>query len=366
MKCILLLALVLECIGPLQAQDRSNRPDPSASAAIVTQAARLLDSDDIAAQAWGAFLAGQYRLTALLPRLVAYLPPPTNEAHVTDAQDCFYRSLVDALIRLDADIPADTLSQLYRRYPDESIILLPKSSGDNQASLLSIFQQQMPTLRWRAIGNMLAEARAPGLTSLLMRQMQEINVSIAVWDDNGGVGCGGSIGSGTSERTVPEGFPPVALYSLTDKPERTVGIVASQPHPIYYQRWVFELGDHFRMGSPGSVWDSDYGDGRDHFRFEYLALMLDERLEDVEFDSRPARTIQWQGPTEYLRKVELVCARVLEQYDALVVRLAAYGLLSQYEATGLNARVHLRIHDFREDKGIRLPEISMDRAAVEP
>ncbi len=365
MKSTLLLALVLHSIGTLQAQEPLNRPKPEASTALVAQATQLLDSEDIRGRTWGVFMAGQYHISALLPQLLAFLPPPGPEVSVSDGQDCFYRSLVDSLIRLNADIPADMLSQLYRHYPDESIILLARTSEDNQASLLSIFQRPMPTVRWQAIGNLLVEKKSAGFAALLMKQMKEINVSIAVWNDNGGGGCGGSIGSGISERTVPEGFPPVALSSLTDKPERTVGVVASQPHPIYYQRWVFEPGDRFRMASPGSVWDSHYGDGRDHFRFEYLALLLDERLEDVEFDSKPARSIRWMGPTDYVREVFTVCARALGQYDELVMRLAAYGLLTQSEVGNLNARVHLRVNDFRENKGIPLPEISMDRVIVE-
>lgn len=365
MKCILLLALVLDCLGPLQAQERPNRPDPSASTAIVPLAAQLLVSEDVRLQTWGAFLAGQYRLTALLPQLVAYFPLPSIEATLSDAQECLYRSLVDSLIRLDADLPADMLIQLYQRYPDESVILFAKSPQDKLQSLLTLFNQRMPPLRWQAIGNLLAEARVPGLAGLLMKQMEEINVSIAVWENAGGIGCGGGGGYGTTDRRVPDGFPPVALYMLTYQQEHTTGVVAPRPHPIYYRRWAFEPGDRFRVGSEGMVWDSHYGDGRDDCRFAYLAMLLGERVEDVKFDSKPDREIKWSGPGDYLIYVESVCAQVLEQYDDLVMRLAAFGLLSHSEYASLNARVHLRINDQREDRGIPLPEISMERVVVE-
>jgi hypothetical protein len=173
------------------------------------------------------------------------------------------------------------------------------------------------------------------------------------------------MGCGIPERTVPEGFPPVALYALTDQPEHPAGIVASGPHPIYYPRWVVEPGDIYRVVSPGTVWNSHYGDRRDHLRFEYLAMLLQMRLEDVEFDSKPARSIRWSGPAEFLQEVELVCSQVLKQYDGLVERLEAYGLLTQSEAEKLNARVHLRVNDLRADKSMPLPEIAMARVVVE-
>lgn len=362
MRRILLLALVLYSIGSLQAQDL---PAQEASSALLDRATQLLDSEDIRAQTWGVFLAGQYHLTGLLPRVIAYLTLPSNEVAVSDAQECLYRSLVDSLIRLDADLPAEMLTRLYGRYPDESVILFARSPQDKVNLLLTLFQRPMPPLRWQAIGNLLAEVRARGFADLLMEQMKEINVSIAVWENAGGIGCGGGSGFGITDRRVPDGFPPVALYALTIKPEHTAGVVAPHPHPIYYRRWVFEPGDKFRLGAPSWAWNSHCGDGRDDLRFEYLAMMLGERVEDVKFDSKPNREIQWKGPTAYLQEVWFVCTHVLERYDDLVMRLVAFGLLTQSEAGALNARVHLRINDQRENKGIPLPDIILNRVVVE-
>jgi hypothetical protein len=361
MRAIFLLALVLDTVVSVPAQGSQDAPDPR----IIGQATQLLDSRVNRDRTWGVFLAGQYHFSELLPRLLGFLPLSSSEAAASDAQECFYRSLLDALIRLDADIPPDTLNELYRRYPDESIILFSKSTKDNQAPLFTLFQEQMPTLRWRAIGNLLAEKRATGLAGLLMKQMQEINVRISIWDGSGGIGCGGGSGYGITDREVPEGFPPVALYALSDQPGNASGIVASRPRPIYYQRWVFEPGDKFRLEFPSITWDPHLGDGRDDFRFEYLAMLLQQNLEDVAFDSKPDREIQWTGPTDYFSEVESVCTHVLARYDDLVTRLAAFGLLTQSEAGSLNARVHLRIVNLRENKGIPLPEIGMERVVVE-
>jgi hypothetical protein len=312
----------------------------------------------------GVYLAGENHVVEVLPILTAFLPPPSSYAG--NEYECFYQALLDSLIRLRADLSVEMLTNIFERYPDEGVILFAKASRQKSTALLDIFQQPMPVIRWQAIGNLLAEARVRGFAALLMRQMQEINVTVTVSDAVASCGEPGSGLSGSVHRLVPEGYPPTAFYHLTDESADGTVLLTPRPHPIYYERRVVEPGQGADIESGGWTMSSHYGDYRDPLRMEYLAMSLGQPVEDVRFDSKPLRVLEWTGPEALERELATICTGVLADFDGLAGRLSARGLLSISDAESIHARVHLKVLDFRQDKRIALPELHMGRVVREP
>lgn len=326
----------------------------------------LLQASDLRDRTWGAYLVSEQRAVDLLVELSAFLPPPPSNTFIGDESEAFYHAVLDSLIRLGADLPVEALTGVVHRYPDEGVILFAQASTEKRRVLLDVFQQQMPLVRWQAIGNLLAGEKAPGFAGRLLAQMQEINVTIEVSDSGVAGGEAGDDLYGISRRFVPEGYPPIAYYQLTNQQTPGAILVAPGPHPIYYERTVVEPGHEMLLDSPGVQWNSHFGDRRDPMRLEYLAMMLGVPADKVRFDTKPLRTIQWSGQEHYARTLEGVCTLVLGKFDSLKALLTARGLITSSEAAAIHARVHLKIFDFRQDKRIPLPETNLSRVLREP
>jgi hypothetical protein len=351
--------LIFSCV-PAAAQPTSIGGE---SRAQMVHPRLLLQSEDLKDRTWGAYLAGEYRVVEVLPALTAFLPLPPPYAG--NEYECFCHALLDSLIRLKADLSVEMLTNIFERYPDEGVILFALASRQKRPALLDILPQPMPVVRWQAIGSLLAEARVPGFAALLMKQMQEINVSVTVSETVISSGEAGSGLSGSSHRLVPEGYPPTAFYHLTDESAAGAVLLTPRPHPIYYERRMVEPGQASDIESGGWTISSHYGDYRDPLRMEYLAMLLGQPVEDVRFDSKPLRALQWTGPETLEREIATICTKVLGDFDSLTARLSEKGLLSVSEAESIHARVHLKILDCRQDQSIALPELRMDRVIPE-
>jgi HEAT repeat protein len=311
------------------------------------EAARLLKSQGNRERAWGAYLAGTHGLKEHAPALVELLADP-NLAGGGWEESVVRQAALDALIRLDAEVPAEKLLPLYQSSPDEVVILLARSPEQNREALLPLFVEETPTARWLAVGNLLAESRAPGFAARLLRELK-IEASLYVYDREGGhnyglgggdgasCGCGGG-GSGGGE------FPPVSYYVLTDTAGRGATVAAPGRHVVYYVRRSFPC--------PCS---GTYDFERDSLRAEYLAGLLDTTEEDLKLDARPLREIVCKDAAECRRAVVAVRDEIEQSYAALLSRLLEVNLLDAAETAELRPDITLDITDSREAKSFPLP-----------
>jgi hypothetical protein len=150
--------------------------EPPSDPASVLAALRSEDPKDAA---WGAHLAGREGLRDAVPLLLDLLRPrPERTAEEWGFTD---RAVLDALIRLEAKVPAGLLGDRlpgHRRGTSLALILVARQPVENRALLLHLFD------RWTSkkkedlyiggllVGNLLAAQRAPGFARRLLEEIE--------------------------------------------------------------------------------------------------------------------------------------------------------------------------------------------------
>jgi hypothetical protein len=312
------------------------------------EARRLLQSGENRERAWGAYLAGLYDLKTEVPRLVELLADPALDAGGWEETRVRQASL-DALIRLGAEVPAETLLPLKQSAPDEVIILLARAPHQNQQALLSLFVDESPDSHWLAVGNLLAETRAPGFAARLMAGLK-IAGEVYVYDYEGerGYGAGGCGGFGCGCNTFrsPDEYPPVFHHSLTTVSDGGAVVVAPGRRMVYYVR---------SASPPCGCGESGRGSAKDQYRVEYVADLLGTTEEELKLEFRPSREVVCSDAGQCRRALAAVRDEIVGGYAQALKRLLDAGLLDPAEAAELKPDITLRLNDSRDRRPFPLP-----------
>jgi hypothetical protein len=320
-------------------------PSPFSTVADAnSEAVRLLSSQGNRERAWGAYLVGAHGLREHAPLLVSLLEDPNIAAGGWE-EGVVRQAALDALIRLDAQVPAETLLALSGYAPDEAVILLARAPEMNQQALLSLFMDGSPVARWLAVGNLLAGARAPGFAARLLAELKiEASVYVYEREDLRGYGAGSNGGCGCGVETGPEGFPPVSFYELTTGDMRGAVLVAPGRRTVYYVRTPWRGC----RGGPG-------GGRRDDMRVEYVAELLGTTEGELKLEASPFREVVCQDERQCRRSLAALRDEVVGGYADALKRLLDAGLLDQAEAAGLKPDITLRLNDWRDRRPFPLP-----------
>jgi hypothetical protein len=351
--CVTLLLLTQTHAAGQEAEARTDAtPDAPPSFVrlgdVGAEARRLLESGEHRERAWGAYLAGLHGLKAEAPRLVELLADPALDTGGWE-EAVVRQAALDALIRLRAEVPAETLMPLRQSAPDEVIILLARDPRQNRPALLSLFVQETPAAQWLAAGNLLAETRAPGFAARLMAELK-IAAHVNVYDDDSDRSCGVSGGGdsyGCSAFRAPNEYPPVFYYFLTTESARGAVVTAPGRHAVYYVRSI----------SPGCGRGADYGGGaaRDQYRVEYVADLLGTNEKELKLEPYSSREVVCREERQCRRALAAVRDEVVGGYTGAVTRLLGAELLDPAEAAELKPNVTLYLNDRRGRRPFPLP-----------
>lgn len=349
----LLVCAALLCIafahasGQEAEESKSTLPSFVRLGDVSAEAARLLKSDENKERAWGAYLVGLHGLKEHAPLLVSMLEDEKLNSGYW--QEAFVRhAALDALIRLDAEVPAETLLPLYQTEPDEVLILLARNPEKNQQALLGLFDDDAPDARWLALGNLLAVQGTPGFAARLLGGLK-IEANVYVYDregdrnigggDNGGHGCG--VG-GSRDETLP----PVIYYHLTTGARPGATVFATGRENVYYERtpWAAYCDVSWLALE------------RDHVRVDYLADMLGTTEEDLGLDARPFREVVCKDAVHCLRALAGVRDEIRRAYSSTLSRLLERGMLDAAEAAELKPDITLNLTDHRDKRTFPLPD----------
>lgn len=325
---------------------------------LLDTARRLMDSQSNAVRAWGAYIAGHHGIEDAVPELRGLLHSlagdedrKASKATAKHERYVCYAAL-DALIRLEAKVPSDELLSLPGRFKTHAFLLMIDEPEENQAALVDLISSS-PTVRecWKGVCNLLAPLKTPGLAAFLLNGLH-LKVELTVVDPGkfGGGGSGGT-GSGETWFSVPAGFPPITLYDLEERWRAGCILVADGDHPIFCRRQVVEPGRSAGSGSPSSSRKNN------KYRMEFLAQLAGVEVEELGYKPRRSKTIEWTGSEAFMSDVNAVRTIVRKDFEIFAAFFQSRDLISPEEMHALRPSIGFHVHDLREDKSEKLPDI---------
>jgi len=307
--------------------------------------------------AWGAYLAGEKGVKDAIPHLVRHLrPDPIRSGEAWALVD---RALLDALIRLDAKVPAEVL--VPRLHTDRrvlALILIGREPTRNRGLLLDRYDRGLEDpgfldIGTVAVGNLLAGSRAPGFAVRVMRRAPT-RLTIHVREPGRGtVGLGSSfsVGSGDGHRRIPEGYPPYVVYEFREAgPRSRDKLFAHGPHPIVYRR-TSRRGTRIGTGFTRIRYD------RAEVLNGWIAAMIGTKPSLVRIPRREVSTVHFTRADGYLAEAVRARDAILKTYWFAARRLLDRKLLTLAEAKSLEFSVTVAIEDEREDRSVALPPL---------
>lgn len=352
-----LFALLLACStsipvsGAAISEGQNRTPQVIPNVAEIT---RLIASDVLADQAWGAWFAAQARAEPLIPALQSLARRHPSSS--TWPAPAVTGAALDALVQIGARLPAGWSRDFLNRWPVESLILMSRASDDAGGVLVEITRTQTG-YPWLAAANLALPRRTPGLAASLLSNV-DINATVFVTTNKDArYETGGSMGGGVADGGIGRlpGFPPVTYYAMTTAGTSGAIIVAAGPIPIYAER---------RVSAPGetALTSSQFEEvPTTRHRLQYAAALLDMQSMQLPVQSLEARTVVWTNQAVLDAAVAAFKADILERFAGLVRRLVSGGLMTKEEAAALPApKVTVEIRDARgtNDGGLKPADYS--------
>jgi hypothetical protein len=353
-----LVGLLCLATRPARAEDAPSADALLASSRVLRDeqakvVSALLARPDGRSRAWGAYLAAEHRIEEASPRLAELLGTMGGGKDRTEAPALL--AVLDALVRLRADVGAKTLLPIVESrstlYAPAAIALVIR--GPEQAACLDAFrafdaEDRSDEASWLALGNTLAGRGTAGFVRELLSRLT-LRLEVSVVASSVGGGSGGSMsGFGDGRLDVPEGYPPLFLYSLTLRPAEGDVLLAPGRRPVHLHRRQLRVG----FGSSTRLTQE-----RDLERLGWIADAAGTRSEDLPVKASSPVVIEWTDAAAFLAGVAAARDAIARGHADLVRKLVAAGLLGAGEAAGLRPRIEVEVEDEREDKSVPLPPI---------
>ena len=299
----------------------------AASSAAAQTAAERLASTEPSELAWGAYLAAERQQKDLIPAILPLLKLDNSGVRL---------AAIDALIRLDADVPEQDLAPLLDGYwLDSTLILLSKDPKKHASFLMSLLDREMEGRQWDALNSILLAAPPPGYAARLLKDLT-LGFTVCVQFENP---CPGRmvVDGVPFLRRPPEspaGFPPQSVYMVGSEAQGVPSSLAAGPHALSYARTGYR--------SPYAV-STSWPPDRDGYRWLYLTLLagfdaqsLDAKLPDS------IQVFPWTSPGRFQGEAANFLNSVRGRVSRVRQALIARGLLTAQDArTGPTFEVHV-------------------------
>jgi len=326
-------------------QRATPREDPIAQRAA--EITRDLGSADIRTVAWAAYDAGRYHLTDAAPSLVRLLAPAP--APLDRERWALVDVVLDALIQLDARVPAAEIVKFAEPRPVQTLVLLTAATG--REGVLVDQLAMTKGYRWYAAANILLRDKSPGLARHLFGTVR-LDLTIVVSEREPGAGALGdssSVGVGDGIGVNPKDFPPHAQYRFEGAAWSGFVVLAAGPHPIYYSRTVSTT-----LQYPTSF--PEIGGPTDDDRLDYLRALGSDTMMGVPLRAESRAWARWTTAEAFLRRVEELRRDLERRYRYLqTIVMRATGVPLDAAAP---PRIDIRVEDQRTDRSVPLPEIN--------
>jgi hypothetical protein len=345
LSCVVLLSA-----APALAQAQAPADWGKARAEIVQLAQRELRTGVARDVAWGAFRAGEYRLSECTPDLLAALDAPPQGDRLE--QHAMLAALLDAAVQLRADVPPGIVRRYWDQWPVQAAILFSYAKSPDRDAVLLELLRSARGLRWHAAANMLLLTRAPGFAAHLLSELRLV-MRVTVSDEgntaSGGGTAGVSVGDGIGVN--PSGFPPFAMYRFEIGATAGDVVLVSGPRTVYYSRTV-----EYRYQFGVSTVESGFSDANP---LAYV-LQLTGSTESLALSARlrPSTSLAWKSGEQVVRDVAAARAELTRAYGQLVAALQRAKRLTADEAQRYTSpTIEVVLTDARTDRSQPLPQI---------
>ncbi len=312
-------------------------------------------------RAWAAYWAGKYGITALIPELVqnlsSYSLGNAPLLYPLPEEDAAIQSVADALIRLNAAVPATATMNLYPKFPAQAVILLARTENLDPTSLLRIFDDSKITTVWLAAANLLAVDHPALIAKRLMEgftarvHVTVVNPQKVTPEDIGfGRGCASDFAIGPA---YGANWPKIWEYRLeTDHQE--LPVLALGRINVYY--WHWETPDYIPHPDSGSC-------GTDGFAQALLAQLAGGPPQTFVLRSEPTKTVVFLSESQYMADVGDFLRHQKRAFEQLAKIFTEGGLLNPVDASSLNLHASLEVDDQRS-KRTSLPAIDLSGLGI--
>jgi hypothetical protein len=192
--------------------------------------------------AWAAYNAARQNRQDAIPQLAALVNAYPGSAIDDRAPvlpaDAAIEAVADALIQLEAKLPAETVMHLYPNFPAQTIVLVSRAR-ENSESLLGIYKSTPWGDLWLAAGNLLAlHPTSEFVRSLLNGVVVSFSFRVVPQDEAErpvvGDGCAADFMMDPDKAFAD--WPKARMYRLNTSEHGSI-IFAPGVHPVGFSTW---------------------------------------------------------------------------------------------------------------------------------
>ena len=270
-------------------------------------------------------------------------------------------AIADALVRLEATLPAEVVMRLYPQFPAQTIILLSRAS-DNSGPLLETFRKTKPRDLWLAAGNLLSAHPPSGFVQTLLGGAVT-TFSFRVVQTNPaqapqtGEGCTADFVMLQDENF--RGWPKARMYQLIHGNDAQ-NVFAPGVHAVGYFWW--ETTDYRGHGEDSNCSKS----ASKYWRVGMIAQMLGEKLVDFPLQPAVSELVLFTSDAAFEERVR----SVIEQRSRALAEVAGAfvqrGELTPQDAAALQLRCRIEVRDDRPLPRAPLPKVAGRWCAAPP
>jgi hypothetical protein len=266
--------------------------------------------------------------------------------------DAAIEAVADALIQLQAKLPAATVMQLYPNFPAQTIILLSRAQ-ENTEPLLGIYKSTPWRDLWLAAGNLLAlHPTSEFVRSLLNGVVVSFSFRVVPQDaaegPRFGSGCAGD--SVMNRDKAFADWPKARMYRL-DTGGHPRNIFAPGIHPVGFSAW--ETTDY------RDPWtDGDCSREKSKYWRKGLIAQLQGKTPD-EFHLEPSveMTMTYWSAAAFEERVKGAIETQSSTFQSAIDAFVGSGILSAQDVLKLHLKCRIAVTDERPSPRIELPSV---------
>jgi hypothetical protein len=306
--------------------------------------------------AWAAYNAARQNRPDTIPQLAAlldaYSGTPIDDRGPVRPADAAIEAVADALIQLEAKLPAETVMHLDPNFPAQTIILLSRAS-DNTEPLLGIYKSTKWGDLWLAAGNLLTLHPTSEFVRSLLNGVV-VSFSFRVVPQDEARGSGGSWGcSGDSLMDPDKAFadwPRARMYRLNTSGHAS-NIFAPGIHPVGFSTW--ETTDYRDPWTDGDC----SGDKSKYWRTGLIAQLQGKKIDEFHLEPSVELTMTYWSAAAFEERVKAAIEYQSSAFQSAIDYFVGSGILSIQDSSALHLKCRIAVNDERPSPRIELPSV---------